>query len=85
MRKSAVVHARLEPETKSRAELILSKLGLTPTEAIRLFYRQISLYHGIPFPIKIPNRLTQKALKESATGKNVIKFDSLEALFKSWA
>ena len=85
MRKSAVVHARIEPQTKSRAEAVLSRLGMSPTEAIRLFYRQVSLYRGIPFPVKIPNKLSRKILKESAAGKNVRYFDSLDALFKTWS
>ena len=33
MKKSAVVHARLEPETKKKAEGVLRRLGLSPTEA----------------------------------------------------
>lgn len=84
MQKSAVVHARISSETKSHVETILSRLGLTPTEAIRLFYQQVSLYQGIPFPLKIPNKLTRKALKESKSGKRVRHFDSLTNLFKSW-
>jgi addiction module RelB/DinJ family antitoxin len=36
--KTAAVHSRIEPETKKMAEGILRKLGLSPTEAIRLFW-----------------------------------------------
>ncbi len=36
--KTAVVHARVEPETKAKAESVLRRLGITPTEAIRIFY-----------------------------------------------
>jgi DNA-damage-inducible protein J len=84
MSKSAIVHARIEPHTKVQAEAILSRLGMTPTEAIRIFYRQISLVKGMPFPLKIPNRQTRKTLNENAQNKNIQHFDSLEALFKSW-
>jgi addiction module RelB/DinJ family antitoxin len=38
--KTAVVHARIEPQTKQKAEGVLRKLGLTPTEAIRIFYKE---------------------------------------------
>ncbi|KKL55729.1 hypothetical protein LCGC14_2252520, partial [marine sediment metagenome] len=41
MEKSATVHARIEPKTKKKAEGVLKKLGMSPTEAIRLFYNQI--------------------------------------------
>lgn len=48
--KTAFVHARMEPQTKRKAEGVLAKLGISPTEAIRIFYRQISLRGGLPFP-----------------------------------
>ncbi|MBU2262293.1 MAG: type II toxin-antitoxin system RelB/DinJ family antitoxin, partial [Proteobacteria bacterium] len=38
--KTSAVHARIEPQTKKKAEEILRSLGLTPTEAIRIFYKQ---------------------------------------------
>lgn len=38
-----------------KAERVLRELGMSPTEAIRLFYRQICLRGGVPFLILIPN------------------------------
>lgn len=84
MAKSAVVHARIEPQTKEKAEEVLRKLGLTPTEAIRLFYHQICLRDGLPFPVLIPNRLTTKTLEKSRRGEDVKTFDTLEEMFESW-
>jgi DNA-damage-inducible protein J len=82
--KTAVVHARIEPRTKRAAEGVLRKLGLTPTEAIRIFYKQISLRGGLPFPVAIPNELTASTLEKSRRGKDIQEFDSLEAMFESW-
>ncbi len=84
MNKSAVVHARIEPQTKKKAEGVLRKLGLSPTEAIRLFYRQICLRGGLPFPVLIPNGLTTKTLEKSHKGDDVETFDTLEEMFESW-
>ncbi|MCZ6673431.1 MAG: type II toxin-antitoxin system RelB/DinJ family antitoxin [Verrucomicrobia bacterium] len=84
MKKSAVVHARLEPQIKKRAEGIFAKLGMSSTEAIRLFYTQVSLHKGLPFTVKIPNKQTQKVLKESQAGKNIEQFDSLDDMYASW-
>ena len=84
MNKSAVVHARIEPQTKKEAEGVLRKLGMSPTEAIRLFYTQICLRGGLPFPVLIPNRLTRKTLKKSQKGEDVQSFDSLDEMFDSW-
>lgn len=84
MNKSAVVHARIEPQTKKRAEGVLKRLGMSPTEAIRLFYRQICLRRGLPFPVLIPNKLTRETLKKSALGNGVETFGSLDEMFESW-
>ena len=84
MNKSAVIHARIEPETKSLAERILHKLGVSPTEAIRMFYRQIALRRGLPFSVEIPNALTRATLEKSRKGKDVEEHDSLDSMFESW-
>ena len=49
MAKTAMIRARVEPELKQEAEKVFTKLGLTATEAIRLFYRQTALHNGLPF------------------------------------
>jgi DNA-damage-inducible protein J len=84
MKKSAVIHARIEPETKRAAESVLKKLGMRPTEAIRIFYRQICIQSGLPFPVHIPNELTRKTLAKSRHGAELERFDSLEEMFASW-
>lgn len=66
MSKSAVVHARIEPATKLSAEKILGRLGLSPTEAIRIFYRQIILCKGLPFSVHIPDEPTETTAARSA-------------------
>ena len=84
MNKTAIIHARVEPGTKKKAEGVLKKLGMSPTEAIRLFYRQICLRGGLPFPVLIPNDLTKKTLGKSAKGEDVETFDTLDEMFESW-
>jgi len=82
--KTAVVHARIEPQTKQKAEGVLRKLGLTPTEAIRIFYKQISIRGGLPFQVAIPNKLTATTLEKSRRGEDIEEFESLGAMFKNW-
>jgi DNA-damage-inducible protein J len=82
--KSSVAHARIVPQTKQKAEGVLRKLVLTPTEAIRIFYKQISLRGGLPFPFEIPNELTASTLAKSRRGKDIQEFESVEALFENW-
>lgn len=82
--KTAAVHSRIDPETKQKAETILQRLGMSPTEAIRLFYTQITLRNGLPFSVEIPNETTEQALEDSRSGRNLERFDSADALIDSW-
>jgi len=41
--------------TVAESELSLKKHGLSPTEAIRMFYTQIALRNGLLFKVRIPN------------------------------
>ena len=79
-----MVHARIEPKTKKKAEDVLGQLGMSPTEAIRLFYHQICLQGGLPFEVRIPNAETRRVLEKSRKGKEVQAFDSLEDMFAGW-
>jgi len=54
MGKTSTVRARIEPDLKGKAEHIFQQLGLTTTQAITLFYKQVELRNGLPFDIAIP-------------------------------
>ncbi len=82
--KTAAVHSRIEPDIKEKAETILQRLGVSPTEAIRMFYTQIALRNGLPFAVEIPNEETEQALRDSRSGRNLERFDSVDDLVKSW-
>jgi len=82
--KTAAVHSRINPEIKERAEAILNQLGLSPTEAIRMFYTQIALRNGLPFEVRIPNSVTRSAMEDSRSGSKLRKHKSVDELFASW-
>ena len=54
--KSSNVAARVEPEIKEQAEAILAKLGISASNGINMFYRQIILWNGLPFRPAIPEK-----------------------------
>ena len=82
MSKTAMIRARTEPKLKKEVESIFSELGLTSTEAINIFYKQVRLRNGIPFEVKIPNKLTRKSFKDSESDKNVKSFKNIDELLK---
>jgi len=79
--KTSVIHTRIDSSLKAGAESILEKIGLTSSEAVRLFYRQIELNQGIPFDVKIPNKLTVKTLEKSDLGEDVQSAKDADDLF----
>ena len=62
----ANINIRIDNDIKAKAEEVFSKLGLTPTTAINLFYHQVIRTRSIPFELKldIPNDKTLKAIEE---------------------
>ncbi len=79
--KSAMVRARMEPELKAKAEKYFNLLGLSTTQAITLFFKQVELHHGLPFEVNIPNTETIAAMKEIENGGGK-KFENAGELFK---
>ena len=65
MARTANVFARIEPEIKEQAELVLDQLGIPMSNAIGMFLRQIVLQKGIPFEMKLP--ITQPLAYEALT------------------
>jgi DNA-damage-inducible protein J len=52
--KTANVLARVEPDVKEKAELILSELGVPTSVVINMLYKQIIMTRSIPFPVAMP-------------------------------
>ena len=52
--RTEMVRARISPDLKTSAEGILHSLGMNPSQAIMLFYRQIELHNGLPFNLRLP-------------------------------
>jgi DNA-damage-inducible protein J len=76
------ITAWIGPELRSRAEAILAKLGLSPSDAIRLFYAQVTLRDGLPFEVRIPNATPRKALRDADAGKNLARYGSVDEMFR---
>jgi len=82
MTKSAVIHARIDADLKAGAESILKQIGVSSAEAIRMFYRQIEMNNGIPFEVKIPNKLTSETLAKSEKDEDIYHAKDVDDLFQ---
>lgn len=82
MPKTAMVRARIEPNLKEKVERVFDKIGLSPTQAITLFYRQVELRKGLPFDIVIPNKTTMKTFEDTDAVRGLIVCKDAEDMFK---
>ena len=80
MAKTEMIRARVEPDLKRNAEELFSELGLSATEAITLFYRQVTLHRGLPFDVKVPNAETLSALRQARDGVGLTEYSGLDSL-----
>ena len=53
MAKTAALYARIDPAVKEDAERIFSRLGISSSSAISLFYTQVIQHRGLPFEVKL--------------------------------
>lgn len=69
MAKSAYVNARIDQDLKVKAESVFAAIGVSASQALTMFYRQVVYRRGIPFDVCIPNATTVSALEEAAAGR----------------
>ena len=79
MTKTTAITVRLDPQLKKDAQAILTELGLTTTQAVSLFFKQISLNKGLPFAVEIPNEQTIQAIEDGLNRRNLKTFENAEA------
>jgi DNA-damage-inducible protein J len=84
MNNTATVHARIDSKTKRASERVLHSIGMTPTDAVRLLYRQIALRREFPLELRVPNKLTARTLDKSDRDEGIETFDSLDQMVESW-
>ena len=82
MAKTTTISARIDPNIKKRAEQVFRELGISSSQAITLFYKQVELQQGLPFIVKIPNDLTAETLEAARSRRsNIESFNTVEDLF----
>lgn len=70
----AKIQARIDSELKIQVEQVLSELGMTTAELIRMTFRQVAMQKGIPFDVKIPNKETLAAFEEGKNPEKLLRY-----------
>ena len=81
MSKTSMITARVDPKLKRETEKVLKDLGLTTSQAITLFFNQVSLRKGLPFAVAIPNTETAKAIENALAGIDLYEAENVDSLF----
>ena len=81
MSKTSMITARVDPKLKRETEKVLKDLGLTTSQAITLFFNQVTLRRALPFAVAIPNTETAKAIEDALAGIDLYKAENVDVLF----
>ena len=82
MSKSAMVRARIEPELKKHTEEIFRQLGLSVTQAITLFYKQVEARNGLPFNVVIPTSETLRTFEATDADEGLVVCKDVDEMFE---
>lgn len=83
MEKQESIDIVIDSEIKKIAESVFEQFGMTKSEAIALFYRQVAATKDIPFIEKSPNDTTIKAMEELKKKDNLSTYDSFADIRKN--
>ncbi|MCE7028574.1 type II toxin-antitoxin system RelB/DinJ family antitoxin [Jiella avicenniae] len=79
MAASEVVRARVDPDLKKQASAVLSQMGLSVSDAIRLMLVRVAADQALPFDVRVPNAETREALAAAERGETK-SFATIESL-----
>ncbi|MDO8787616.1 MAG: type II toxin-antitoxin system RelB/DinJ family antitoxin [Sulfuritalea sp.] len=65
MAATTMVHVRVDDETKVQATEALAAMGLSVSDAVRIFLKRVVADQAMPLELKVPNAETRAAMEES--------------------
>jgi len=76
---TAMIHVRIDQNLKLKAAKTFDAMGMSLSEAVRVFLTRAATDQAFPFEIRVPNAKTIAAMEAGDRGE-VVKFGSVEAL-----
>lgn len=65
MAATAMIHVRVDEETKTQAAETLALMGLSVSDAVRVFLKRVVIEKAMPFDVRVPNAETRAAMAEA--------------------
>lgn len=82
MAHTTMLHVRVDDEIKLQASEALAAMGLSVSDAVRIFLKRVVNDQAFPLELKVPNAETRVAMEEARAimQAGTARFDSAEAL-----
>ncbi len=79
---TSMLHIRVDDDIKEQATQTLTAMGLSVSDAVRLFLRRVVIDQAFPLELKVPNAQTLAAMEESRAmmARRRARFASAEEL-----
>lgn len=83
MATTSMVHVRIDEQIKVQATETLAAMGLSVSDAVRVFLTRVVADQQLPFALKVPNAETRAAMNEAdaIARAHRARFESAEDLF----
>ena len=80
---TSMLHIRVEDDIKEQATQALTAMGLSVSDAVRLFLLRVVIDQAFPLELKVPNAQTSAAIEESRAmmATRRARFASADELF----
>ena len=69
-----------DPDVVRKAEAVFAEMGMTPAEAVAVFYKQTALRGSFPITELIPNEETQEVIRKARSGEDLTSVGSVDEL-----
>ena len=85
MSATTMVHVRVDKKIKAQATETLSAMGLSMSDAVRVFLTRVVAEQRIPFALRVPNAKTREAMTEAdeLVKAHRARFSDPEELFEN--
>ena len=81
--RSSMLHIRVDDSTKEQATEALASMGMSVSDAVRIFLHRVVADQAFPIELKVPNNETRLAMKQARAkmAARRSRFTTAEALF----
>ena len=83
MAHTSMLHVRIDDDVKLQASEALESMGLSVSDAVRIFLKRVVNDKAFPLELKVPNAQTVAAMEESRALMKArrARFETADALF----